>query len=245
MGWDGSQESKRRESIYEWKESTTKHHDVLLVQLLSGWRPSRKNIPTVVCVPTCRFQASGICLVPPSQCPMWGPDKSKDSLSPSPQLEETAQSKQWRDWRTLPENKLESASGEAVNQVCTVSRQCGSQVIFRVFFCCLHLFSVTWYCVWTDSIGNLGKPWATNIFNNLSLRDPSALMSASVMIFLLDSVIEVGILVSVEAAHAYTVPNTCLQILILSDTRISLPEVWWTQSAIGKDWKLEWAALLP
>lgn len=28
----------------------------------------------------------------------------------------------------------------------------------RILFCCLHLFSVTWYCVWTDSILNLGKP---------------------------------------------------------------------------------------
>lgn len=49
-----------------------------------------------------------------------------------------------------------------------------------------------------------------NVLNNLLLRDSSALMSAFTRIFVLDSIVEVGILMSVEAAHVHTVPDTCL-----------------------------------
>lgn len=48
------------------------------------------------------------------------------------------------------------------------------------------------------------------MLNNLLLRESSALMSASTRIFVLDSIMEVGVLMSVEAAHMYTVPDTCL-----------------------------------
>lgn len=48
------------------------------------------------------------------------------------------------------------------------------------------------------------------MLNNLLLRESSALMSASMRIFVFDCIMEVGILTSVEAAHMYTVPDTCL-----------------------------------
>lgn len=45
------------------------------------------------------------------------------------------------------------------------------------------------------------------MLSNLSLREHSALISASARVFVLDSIMEVGMLVSAEAAHAHTVPE--------------------------------------
>lgn len=68
-------------------------------------------------------------------------------------------------------------------------------------------------------------------------------MSASAKIFVLDSIMEVGMLMSVEAAHVHTVPNTCLGNHGRNGDFIarSLVNVKCHWQGLG----LEWAALLP
>lgn len=78
----------------------------------------------------------------------------------------------------------------------------GSQ---SAFLPSLHLLSISRCPAWTDRILRPGTPWAIDPLSDLSLRDCSALVSASVRVSVLDSIMGVGMPLPAEAAHARSV----------------------------------------
>lgn len=117
--WDGRQKSERHGSMSG--KGRTEHQASLLVQLLSGWRPStKKHLHCCLCPYT---QVAGIEYLPSvSQSVFYVRERQKQRQPAFLPLEPKATT--WRHKRTLQRSSQVQMDG-AVNQVYKVPRQYG------------------------------------------------------------------------------------------------------------------------